>query len=228
MRIPTFLAIASAALLLPMTKAGAAAFVPPWGGDPLSTTQIHTFTTDSLTPVPETLANAYGTPTTEIVINPNNSDGWQDPALGAASSTRVPGEGAWDLGSDGSITITIPIAPAGDFTPKFLDIGIDVVYEAGLASGPSLTLVEDTPLVLTMQDSFVEVISPRLWFRTVWQASFEEFTSDTLTVVFSSPSDNTSIIDSIAIYTVIPEPGAAALAMLGGVWLLAGRRRGGR
>ena len=227
MRIPSFLAIASAALLLPMTKAGAAAFVPPWDGDPLSTTQIHTFSTDSLTPVPETLANAYGTPATEIVVVEPSGTGWQDPALGGLSSTRVEGEGAWDVGVGGSITITIPIAPAGDFTPKFLDIGIDVVFLSSLASGPSLDLVEDTPLLLTGQDSLVEIDGIRFWSRTVWEASFENFTSDTLTVVLSAPDNNISVIDRVAIYTVIPEPGAAALALLGGLWLLAGRRRGG-
>ena len=74
---------------------------PCWRGQEGSTFQEWRFTTDANPASPEVLSNAYGT--AEASIAPGLlSSGWIDQLPGLGTN-----RGYWDLGSNGSITLTI-------------------------------------------------------------------------------------------------------------------------
>jgi hypothetical protein len=186
--------------------------VPVWKDDPLTTFASYTFTTPSTTPAPEEVRNPYGSPM--LTVNPELffGTGWQDPN-GEFQLTRVPGEGAWDLGQFGNMALTIPVAPVAG-SVKDLDVFIDCVWYQGPVSIPTFGVSGLTPATLLVTQELVQPDGAGSWRRTNWDASFLNETADSITVMLQAPW-NGSVVDSLTVYTrYVPEPGTATLVLL--------------
>lgn len=203
--------------------AHAITLVPPWDGEPLTTYANYTFTTNSRTAAPEAYTNPHGVPALLVEDEQFFGTGWQDPD-GEFQLTRVAGEGAWDLGQFGKMSITIPIAPPGDLTPKELVVFLNFIWYLGPVNTPTFTVASHTATSQFVESEFVQADGAGSWRRTVWQATFEDYVPDSITLVLQAPW-NGSVIDSVALYTLIPEPSAALLAFVSGLGFCLRRRR---
>lgn len=197
--------------------------VPSWEGEPNSTFASYTFTTGDRTAPPEASTNPYGAPSLLVEDEQIFGTGWQDPDE-PFKLTRVAGEGAWDLGQEGRLSITIPIASAGDTSTKPLEFFVNVVWYLGPVNTPIFTVDGHAPTTSAFESELVELDGAGSWRRTVWQASFDDYEADTATLVLQAPS-NGSVIDSVTIYSLIPEPGPVILVVLGAVGLALRRQR---
>ena len=194
-----------------IAPAAARAATPIWLGEPQTTFATYTFTTPSSTPAPEAGDNPYGSPLMSIAVGVFGT-GWQDPN-GQFQLTRVPGEGAWDLGDFGSITASIPIGP-NDSLPKTVDVFIDMIWYQGPVSEPAVNAAALTPASLLVSQEFVQADGAGSWRRTIWSAVFEDVTAPSITLQAQAPW-NGSVVDSFNVYTrYVPEPGTAALVLM--------------
>ncbi len=197
--------------------------VPAWEGDPLTTDASYTFTTNSRTAPPEDYNNPHGPPALLVEDETFFGTGWQDPN-GEYQLTRVPGEGAWDLGQAGRLSITIPISVAGDLSAKELEVFVNLIWYQSPASAPSITIGGHIPTTSFFESELVQSDGAGSWRRTVWSATYDGFTPDFLTLVFQAPS-NGSVIDAITAYTLIPEVGTVSLILLGASIMVMRRNR---
>ena len=211
--------------LLPVlsTHLSATTLVPDWNGDPLSTSANYVFTTSSRTAPPESFVNPFGTPSLLVEDEQFFGTGWQDPN-GVFQLTRVAAEGAWDLGQAGRLSIDIPVSALGDTSPKDLHVFVNFIWYLGPVGSPSVQLVGHSPTTQSLTSEFVEADGAGSWRRTIWQATFDDYTGDSILLRLQAPT-NGSVVDSVAAYTLIPEPsGALMIALaLGGLVFL--RRR---
>jgi hypothetical protein len=204
--------------------ASAITLVPPWDGEPLTTYANYTFTTNSRTAPPEAYTNPHGVPALLVEDEQFFGTGWQDPN-GEFQLTRVPGEGAWDLGQHGKMSITVPIVATGDLTPKELVVFMNLIWYSGPVSTPTFTVENHVPISQSSQSEIVQFDGAGQWRRTVWEATFTGYLPDSITLVLQAPW-NGSVIDSVALYTLIPEPSAALLAVVSCFGICLRRRRG--
>jgi len=185
---------AFAALLLCVSISGvsAAANIPPdWAGEPGTTMQEWTFTTDDPAPVPEQVENPRGMPTAQIAPGPHNS-GYYDthPAFGEA-------QGYWDLGSGGTITLTIPPNPV---PYQAEEVWVEVVYYDDITQRPMVDVPGGTPAAAPEPPLLVMPTPPfGAWYAAVSTFTVEPGTAlDTVVVTADSMG---SVIDSVAVYT---------------------------
>jgi hypothetical protein len=199
---------------------------PTWYGDPNTTYQSYTFSTNSTTPAPETVNNPYGAPDMLITVVPfiGVGTGYQDP--NEFSVTRV--DGAWDLGPDGSIAVDVPIGPAVGIGPGYiLDYFISVVYEGGLYSVPD-TFFTPVSIANTTVNPTFEQDGIYRWHLLTAEGTISEVPTNLLQVLFDATGSNGSIVDTVEIhtrYTIIPEAGFYSLGLgLGTLGLILFRR----
>jgi len=212
--------VIGAALSLPVLMALAQPIpAPSWSADPTVTFQSYLFTTDSLTPTPDSVANAFGDPEAWVVFVPyiGVGTGWQDPDQ---ISIQRDG-GAWDLGPDGSITVSVPFAPpTAQLEPGYrylVNLFVQVVYEPtpGFYHLPDIILstmsvVESSTNPMFAQDGFF------WWGLLTGESTFETLTSNSVTVLIDATGSTGSLVDTVVIYTryeVIPEPHTVAFAL---------------
>lgn len=206
-------------------KTMAITLVPSWDGEPLSTSASYTFTTNSRTAPPEDFVNPHGTPDLLVEDEQFFGTGWQDPDPDVEFQLfRVPGEGSWDLGQFGTMSITIPITTAGGTAAKDLEVFVNLIWYLGPVNTPTFSITGATPNWQLFESELVRPDGAGSWQRTVWQATFDGYTPDEVTLVLQAPW-NGSVIDSVEVYTLIPEPSGAALLCLGLGGLAMRRRR---
>jgi hypothetical protein len=199
--------------------------VPSWDGAPLSTFTSYKFTTDSRTAPPEEFTNSHVTPTLLVEDEQFFGTGWQDPDPDVEFQlVREPTSGTWDLGQAGKMSIMIPISKPLDISPKDLEIFVDMIWYFGPVNTPTFAAAQASPIFQSFESELVAPDGAGSWRRTVWQATFEDYIADSITLEFQSPS-NGSVIDSVKIYTLIPEPSGAALVVLAFGVFAAMRRR---
>lgn len=209
----------------------AATTLPLWYGQPGTTRQGYTFGTASTTPAASPLENAYGAVSSQITPGAF-SDGWQNP-LEPVDLSGVNADGSWDLGMAGKFTVTIPLAPSAP-APGFhyrVDFQVCAVGYLGITSLPNFSLTGVTPSGLSMTQALVGVdpIFPGAsWTSRTWTGFFDTTSSSPLQFNITAPANNTSVIDTVEVftrYTLIPEPDAPLLMLLAGLWLVRGRSR---
>jgi len=215
-QLPVLLAFLSA-------NAMAITLVPSWDGDPLSTYTSYTFTTDSRTAPPEEFVNPHGTPALLVEDEQFFGTGWQDPD-GEFQLVREPDSGAWDLGQSGKMSIIVPITDSLGLSPKDLVVFVDLIWYLGPVSTPTFAIAGAFPIIESFESELVAPDGAGSWRRTVWQAEFEDYTPDHITLVLQAPW-NGSVIESVNIYTLVPEPSGAALLCLALGGLAMRRRR---
>lgn len=211
------------------------AILPSCGGGVLSaatTRQGWSFDSASLSPAPnpDILENDNGSPTADISLG-TLASGWRDPANPNAIS-GVNSDGAWDLGSSGSITITVPIADAPASLDTHYSVAFQVLvvaYQDMLTPLPVLGTPGVTVSDLSEAQTTVATEPPfSTWEEITWSGTIDEVTADTITFVIRNPDQFTSVVDSCEIFTstvVVPEPSSPLLALLTGITLLTRRQR---
>lgn len=207
-------------LAFPAAAAQAIVTIPVWHEDPQTTYTSFAFTTNNPTAAPESFDNDYGTPALSVAPGPfaSGDNGWRS------------NKGAWDLGREGTLTITIPISSAADASlPKNVEVFVNFIWYSGpFTVTPVYTVADHTPVFSATEGELVEPDGALgSWQRTVWSASFEDVTTDTLTLVMTG-AFNGSVVDDVILYTryaAIPEPGAATFLVLAAAGSLLHRRR---
>ncbi len=233
MKRKVFFASATLVVVFVVSRAQAAitTLAPLWDGDPQTTYASFAFATAGNPSAPDTGShNPYGITSVSTIpglFSYGDHGGWQDPDDFTYTTRPSAGDGAWDLGREGTMTITIPIAPSGDNSPKNVDVFLNFVWIQPLFSIPVYGISGFTPVSQLSEQEHVETYNIQNWHRTVWSASFEDITTDTLTLVLTGAFFG-SVVDDLAVYTryeVIPEPGTAMLSALALTGLMARRKR---
>lgn len=215
-----------------LDDAMAATPLPSWYGEANTTRQGYTFGTGSLTPAPDVLENPYGTPVATVVLG-TFSDGWQDP-LAPYDLAGVNDDGAWDLGKAGTINVTSQIASheAAPGTTYQVDFEVYTVAYLGITALPlfdSLGLSAND-LTLTQNTVANDPLFPGAsWQGLKWTGNFTSQTSNTISFLIKAPANNTSVIDTLEVFTrvtVIPEPSAFLLVFAPAAAWVVRRRRG--
>jgi hypothetical protein len=202
----------------PLSQAAAIA-APAWEGDVNTTSALYNFPTDNRTSDPDEFSNPYGTPVLLVEDVTPPGSGWQNPDPNVPNqSIREDGEGgAWDLGPSGQMTFGVPIGNSLGLSPMDLEIHVSFVWQElfGPESEPGFSLTSGNPTFETI-DRFT-VVNETIgdWEATVWQATFENFSEEELTLVFEGDS-NGSVLEQVSIQTrVVPEPSALVLIFAG-------------
>lgn len=227
-----FLPAAACFVVGGLDDAMAATPLPSWYGDSNTTRQGYTFTSGSLSPTPEIHENPYGTPVATVVLG-TFSDGWQDP-LAPYDLAGVDDDGAWDLGKGGTINLTFQIAPfaAAPGTTYRVDFQVYTVAYYGITALPSLDTLglSANDLTLTQNTVANDPLFPgATWQGLKWTGYFENQTSSTISFQIKAPANNTSVVDTFEVFTlvtVIPEPSAFLLILTPAAAWAARRRRG--
>jgi hypothetical protein len=235
--------LATALGLSAALPASAAVSLPSWNGQPNTTSQVFLFNTASTTPSANNSVNPYGTASASVVVG-FFGNGWENPADAPASNPGFNGDGAWDvgtgidslsgnrLGPDGSITFSVPVAPAAPGVGQSyrLDILIYAVAYQDLHRLPEASVLGLAPGDLVLASSNVLGTRPPngTWRELTWTAVKEGHTTGALSVALTPPTGEASVIDRVEIYTrytLVPEPSSAVLLMLAGATVSLRRRR---
>lgn len=208
--------------------------LPSWNGQPNTTSQVFQFTTGSTTPGPNSSSNPYGT-ATGVVDQGAVGNGWEDPNT-QFSNPGHDGDGSWDvgLGSDGSLSFNVPVAP-GMLAPGQsyrIDIMIFAHVFVSLAQPPVPSVDGLAPGDLVLQNQGVLStygMTGATWQYRTWTGTLEDYTSGAITVALTPPNGAVSAIDRVEIYTqytLVPEPTAPLLTLIPlAAWCLRRRRR---
>lgn len=217
------------ALVFFAANAAAITVMPDWHGDPDTTYAYTTFSSNNPAAPAETENNPFGSAT--IVVVPGNFAGGEN---GWTGPDWIPGsDGQWDLGQSGTISVTIPFSPSGNGVPKNLDVFFSFSWQKGGVWQPPMPQVTgltpvSTPVAETQTGPPVYGgLSPDTWDQTVWSASFENVTSDSITIVLQGTPTG-SRVSELYVYTrfqAIPEPGTLTFGVLAAVGALVRRRR---
>ena len=195
---------------------------PTWYGDPDTTYQSYTFTTDSATPDPETVSNPYGDPEMLIINVPTLGGvgiGYVDPSFGLNRSG-----GSWDLGPEGYLTVDVPVAPVPVPGQSYIvDIQVSVVYDpsVGFFTVPEISVTPEA-VVSTVDEPTFEQDGFFFWGLLTGTVTIPEAPSELITVLINATGANGSLIETVEIHTryqLIPEAshfalGAGAVALL--------------
>jgi hypothetical protein len=174
---------------------------PSWSGDSGTTHAGYQFTTNAVNPPPEGLVNPYGTPSATISVSEPLGAGWQDPSFSFTIS-GVNADGAWDLGPDGSIAITLPMAPENADPGLFYRVefyvyavAYEIPVQLPVISAPGLSLENiSSNSVIVKQDTLGR------YKGITWTAEAEVLSGNTVTLLLAATSAG-ALIDSVDIYT---------------------------
>lgn len=206
---------------------------PEWAGEDDTTSQRYIFTTDNPMAMAEEFDNEYGNPALQVTVDsetaPGFGSGWQDPDDDGV--TREDSGGAWELGPNGDITVSVPFAD--ELSEGFsydVDFFVNIVYATGFYGPPSPGIESHTPdsETVSVQPGF-DTAGPVSWDLMVWEGTLTDVQTNTLSFVADSTGEFGSLVDTYEVYTdftLVPEPATYA-AIFGGVAFLAvaaGRR----
>jgi hypothetical protein len=202
-------AVAVAVLVVGMSEVATAATpFPAWDGEPNTTRQGYAFTSRSLTPAADILRNPYQTPVATVTLGALN-DGWQDPQVPWANS-GVLSDGAWDIGKAGTITVTCKVAATPPATVYRIDFLVYAVAYKGLTAMPSFECPGLPASALTLTQATVAT-DPKFpgatWEGLKWIGYFDNVTTNTVSFVIKSPSNNMSVIDTNEVFTKVTGTG---------------------
>ena len=208
----------------------AATTSPVWYGPPGTTRQGYTFGTSSQTPAADPLENAYGTVSSQITLGAF-SDGWQDPS-DPVDLSGLNSDGSWDLGLSGKFVVSAPYVPAAAPPGQFyrVDFHVFAVGYRGITALPNFTLTGVTPAGVTMTQAMVAadpLFPGATWESRTWTGSFDTISATPVSFIITAPNNNTSVVDTVEVFTrftLIPEPGAAALTLLASICFVRRRR----
>jgi hypothetical protein len=209
----------------------AATPLPAWYGESDTTRQGYLFTTSSMSPTADILENPYQPPQATVTLG-GFADGWQDPA-NPLELSGVLADGAWDLGMGGTITVSCQVAANPPEAGMFYRVDFEVYAVAydGITALPVLGTAGLLPkgLVLTQTTVAADPMFPgATWEGLQWTGYFEDLTIDTLAFTLEAPADNTSVVDTLEVFTkvtIVPEPSVAALLVVPALgWVLRRRR----
>jgi len=207
-RLPSRIGLFGCAIAALAAATGAHA-QPQWAGAANTTEQNFRFTTPHLQAGAEALRNPYGNPQAAVVVTAPFGTGWQDPTA-AFSTSGVNEDGAWDLGPEGTITVTLPFAPT--LTDPGLSYRLEfhvrlVAYEIPVAlpvvTAPGLGLEGVSSSVVTVKQ---ETLGR---YRAVtWTAAAAVAQGNAVSLLFTATSQG-ALIDEIEVhtrYTVVGVP----------------------
>lgn len=210
-------------------QATAASVVPSWAGEAGTTHHVYTFSSNTATPAADTAQSAFASPTLTVLPDAGGS-GWQDPNE-EFTSPGVNSDGAWDLASSGSISISLPVAAAAAAVGTTYRIDF-VIYVVGLVTPnelPSLSTVGLSPQDLAITDANVQPPMPlSRWDSRTWTGYYEGVSSSAITLQLLAPELSGSTVDTFEVYTrvtVVPEPSISMLALAAGLAGCLRRRR---
>ena len=185
----------------------AAIALPLWVGDPQTTSCEYLFETNDDTPSPSSEANPYGASQGFVsVASDGSGTGWHDPLV-AFHITMTPDSGAWDLGKSGTVEIDLPVGPAltaGQTYDVEFQVRVISYFDPSLIPLPGLSAEGLTPESDTlMTEEFLPdpIFSNASWEEQVWEGVFKDVTDENLTFVISAPSDGTSVVEAVEVYT---------------------------
>lgn len=219
-RCQRWAAAATAVMLLPLALGAHDVYPPDWRSDPNTTFLELRFDTNANPATPEAFDNDYGTPSASIVVGAFGS-GWLHQLPGLGTQT-----GYWDLGSAGTITLSIPNVTEN---LPLQELWLQVTYFQDISQPPTVEV--QGGLYLGGEMSIVENVPTggRWWVElSKWQ--IQPSTNPNIVTITSS-ADWGSVIDQVVVDTqaMIPEPATALLLAMGFASFMAGRgRRGAR
>jgi len=174
------------------------AFPPCWRNGPGLNTTFQTWRfddADQTAIAPETVNNANGGPTAEILIGPFG-DGWNDTLPGFGCR-----QGMWELGQSGAIILTVPNAAGSPVSYKYLHVQITQWQDGGLYS--DLATVAGGILV-SRETNTVETVPFGSWVTEKWVLSITPCpASETITI---TGGEFGSLIDQVVVDTLCTEP----------------------
>lgn len=180
---------------------------PVWYGEAETTRALYPFSTDSLNPSPEVLENPYGSPSAVVTVTEPFGTGWQDPA-DAFSTPGVDADGAWDVGPDGSIALTIPFT-AGPTDPG-LEYRVEFyLYVVAYEVPVTLPEISAPGLVLENVSSSTETVKQDTLGRytgLTWTAEAPVDGGNTVDLLFEAATAG-AVIDSIDVHTRVTTTG---------------------
>ena len=210
----TILAVAAAAVLAnsPIIP------TPPWRGLEGTTFEEWQFGTATNPAAPDVVNNPYGTPSAAIQLG-DLAKGWVDASQSAFGNRQ----GFWDLGSGGTISLTIPNRPV---PLEYKEIWVAVTYFADIPRPPVVSVPNGTayggpiaPILLEAMPTGAE------WYAevTMWRIYPNP---DQETILITADGQFGSMIDTVTVDTYcVPEPATLALLALGGLGLIIRRKR---
>ncbi len=193
---------------------------PEWSEHSSATQQEFIFATDDLAGGPDFDSNPFGESAFQVDAA---SGSWQEPG---ASLTREDNGGAWELFTADSITLTVPLADSVEPGASFeLFINAVVFNDGGnFYDVPSFEGQGGDADILDQESSVVEEGGGPFdgdWEVVTWNASVANLTGTDLDFVFGGLEESVALIDSLEVYTAVPEPGAyAAIAGLAALVVL--------
>lgn len=222
---------ASLSFLAISTVLTAATPLPLWYGQPNTTRQGYAFSSAALSPAASPLENPYGAVTSQVTLG-NFSDGWQDPN-DPIDLSGVDPDGTWDLGLSGNISVSVPAVsgPAASGYVYRIDFEVYAVGYRGITALPSFSTTGFTPVGLTMTQSTVApdpLFPGASWDSRRWTGYFDTTSGSPVTFTVSAPANNTSVIDTLEVFTrftLIPEPAVSLLFFGPAIGLLLRRHR---
>lgn len=182
--------------------AGLSAEQPEWAGEEGTSRQVYRFTSENAEPLPETLNNPHGSPDASVLVTEPFGSGWQDPS-DPFSLSGVEEDGAWDLGPQGNITVSVPFAeeaPANGGSHQLEFFVRFVAYETPVA----LPVVE-MPGGLVLEDEEMDTTIVKQedlgrYVATTWSAVTDVADANETTFVFAATDDG-ALIDLLDIHT---------------------------
>lgn len=225
-----------AALIGSSTASFAAVTLPSWYGGPNTTSQLFMFTSDDLTPAPETSSNPYGTASGVVELG-FFGNGWENPAA-PISNAGHDDDGAWDVGPgfngspDGFLSFSVPVAPGGLGPGETyrIDIMVYAVAYQDLQKIPVISILGlgSGDIVLENQGTLSTQAPAGSWQYRTWTGTLEDFTGGSIQVTLAPPTGQISVLDRVEIYTqftIVPEPSVPLLVLLPGLaWCIRRRR----
>ncbi len=193
---------------------------PSWYGEPGTTRQEFYFDTDSQSASANVLENPCGDSIVTVTLGPY-STGWQDPD-NEFDFNRSGGDGAWDLGMGGYLSVDVPFAasPAGGGDWYRVDFHVEAVaYDAGaFAVLPGFHGEGHTARDLAVSKVLVEDVPPLAsWEGLTWTGYYDHVTSNEVGFRVQAPANNVSVVDNLEVFTrftIVPEPSSATLLVV--------------
>jgi hypothetical protein len=146
--------------------------------------------------------------------------GWQNP-VSPADLSGVAEDGAWDIGTAGTITVMLKVAEDPPETGTFYRIQFQVYAVAylGITSLPGLDTMGLTAEDLTLSQSLVAT-DPQFpgatWQGLKWTGTFDNVATNQVSFALKAPSNNTAVVDTFEVFTqvtLVPEPSSSLMIL---------------